>query len=188
MSTERELFSSAYDSFTKADYAKALEKFQLLESRGQTLPCAYLGYMFEHGLGVQEDANVALDYYRKGAVAKDALARTYLSNLLRSQGKLTEAVKLYEEPEQFDNPSANYWLYVFYNNGRGVDKDISKSYYYLRKAADLGHLYAVRDLSKLQMRGVFGIGMIIPGIIAFLFGIVKFAFVLANDKHSERLF
>ena len=55
------------------DYEKAFEIFSYLHDNGILESCYYLGYMYEHGDGVEQDIAKALAYYRKQCDSQSSL-------------------------------------------------------------------------------------------------------------------
>ncbi|MFW2606844.1 tetratricopeptide repeat protein [Aliarcobacter butzleri] len=51
--------------FEKGEYKKAIDIFKQLSLQNDGLSQAYLGLMYRHGLGVTQDFQKSLDYYKK---------------------------------------------------------------------------------------------------------------------------
>jgi len=52
-------------AFEKGDYKTAYEQFKPSAGRGDASAQCYLGYMYEHGLGVRKDHSEAARWFRK---------------------------------------------------------------------------------------------------------------------------
>src|SRR5262249_45817030 len=83
---------------------------------------------------------------------------------------------------------ALYHLGRLYELGTyGTRTDARRAYELFREAANLGHVWAERQLAVAMARGVLGIGRIPCGLIRFLRVLVVAARLHWTDKHSERL-
>lgn len=51
--------------YEKGDYQKAIIVFEQLSKEGNGLSQSYLGLMYRHGLGVKQNFQKSLDYYKK---------------------------------------------------------------------------------------------------------------------------
>jgi TPR repeat protein len=168
-------------------YTDAFEAFSMLQANSVHDASTYLGYMYQKGLGVAPNDEKAIETYRSGALQGVERAQFYLARLLFSSGQYDEAAKWYSTLYDQGNLSAKYWLYILYRDGLGVVRDRGKSRSFLEQAAESGHLYAMRDLSKRYLRGEYGAFGILRGGWMTLHGIYKWAFALANEPKHDKL-
>lgn len=182
-----ERLSRAYKLLTEKNYTLALQLLSDLMSADVLAASTHLGYMYEHGLGTKADEDKAIEIYRVGAINGIERSQIHLAKLLFIKQRYSEALKWYTELHNSGSASSAYWLYVIYRDGLGVatDKDLSRIY--LNIAAKRDHIYAIRDLSRLYMRGEFGLIGIFKGVYMFIYGICKMAFALANEPTADKL-
>lgn len=102
-----------------------------------------LGYYEENGIGLPLDINDAIVWYTKAAdeghyiPAMMALARIYENG----KGKLLppdigKAINLYKKCADAGEPEAQIKMGEFYNEGRGVTKDLTEAYVWMALAAN----------------------------------------------------
>lgn len=63
----KEVYEAGLKLFDKHDYNKAFEYFQEGEKKGNSDCICIIGYMYERGLGVVQDYDLAASYYKKAA-------------------------------------------------------------------------------------------------------------------------
>ncbi|RAP26348.1 hypothetical protein DID78_06850 [Candidatus Marinamargulisbacteria bacterium SCGC AG-343-D04] len=122
-----------------------------------------LGWMYQHGKGVEKDLNEALRLYLLAADKGEANAQNNLACMLRD-GKgvdqdLNEAIRLYTLAAKQGDKDAQYNLGNMYRQGKGVDPDMSEEermkeavkWYIL--AADQGFSGAQNNLGWMHVKG-----------------------------------
>jgi TPR repeat protein len=182
-----ERIMTAYERYKNENYSEAFQLFTALWDDGVYEAAIYLGDMYRRGLGAARNVDTARELYKEAASHGVELAQLRYAELSRSEGRYEDALQWYAKLAAAGNISAQYWLYVFYRDGKGVQADSQASTKYLEQAADGGHLYAMRDLSRRYLRGKYGTLGILKGIGMSLRGMTKFAFALANEPGSEKL-
>ena len=139
--------------------AKALfkeSKIGLLNLAGRNDPQAqaFLGVMYNRGMGVEQDFKEAVKWYRKAAEQGNAVAQYNLGQMYREgQGveqDFKEAVKWYRKAAEQGDVDAQYNLGVMYATGRGVEKDEEEAIKWLRKAAEQGNKPAKAVLKEIE--------------------------------------
>jgi len=131
-----------------------------------TLAQMMLGYRYFTGIGVQQNCESALTYYKK--VAKK------VSNETKSHGgNAVQRVRLYDELEQpggtagqIDEDLLQYYQFLadkgdvqaqvglgqlYYQGGRGVDIDYEKAFKYFNLAAEAGNGNGLAYLGKMYL-------------------------------------
>ncbi len=118
--------------------------------------CTYLGYMYDHGQGVEEDDQRAADLYAKSCGAGDARGCASLGTLYENGNgvpqDLGKAAKSYERSCGLAESHCTY-LGLLYEQGMGVSKDASKAVQHYRKACDAGDTRGCANLGKMQELG-----------------------------------
>ena len=183
----RQEVAAARTLFKEMKYSEAFIGFLKLHSKGNITASSYLGYMYEHGLGMAVDKDEALRIYREASDRGSERAQLMCASLLRSMSEYAESTRLYAKLSENGNPSAKYWMYICFRDGLGYTKDMQQSDAYLKQAAEAGHLYAMRDLSKQYLRGEHGFIGIFKGIAMSFSAIARSANALANDPDGDKL-
>ena len=65
--------------------------------------------------------------------------------------------------------------------------DVRKAYELFQQTADLGHVWAERQLAAATMKGLFGIWRIPFGLIRFVRVLMVACRLNWNDRHSDKL-
>ena len=71
-------FEKGVVAYQRGDYQAALKEFLPLADQGEAPAQNYLGFMYDTGIGVIEDATEAVRWYRRAADQGDARAQTSL--------------------------------------------------------------------------------------------------------------
>ena len=135
------------------DYATTLAKITPLAEAGDAEAQYWLGDMYDHGRGVDEDDAEAVKWYRLAAEQGNADAQYDLGRMYDwgygVEQDDAEAVKWYRRAAESGQAYAQHALGSRYENGRGVEKDIQLAYMWYRLAADQGVLLRAETLGKL---------------------------------------
>lgn len=94
--TAAQSYAEGYQAFNAGNYETARQIWQDLADRGDTLAMIGLGTLYERGFGVRQNAERALQLYRRAANAGDSRARSYVQRL--------EAQRPATSPTQTDMP------------------------------------------------------------------------------------
>lgn len=121
------------------------------------------------------------------AKQNDSAGQFYLGKVYEASSDYEVAVRWYEQAAEKLYSPAIYSLGRLYELGRGVNCDKEKAYSLFERAAQLGHIFALKAYATRMMkyrRGLFGF---IKGcflVIKAYFLAYKLALV---DQHSDRL-
>jgi TPR repeat protein len=148
--------SSAADAGFKAlarnEFSTARVAFEraLAEGEGHDVS-VHLGWLLEQGLGGDKDEDRARSLYRQALDREPAsLAAYYLGLLEMKSGNRREGAELLQRAADSGNPSAAYWLYAFTSEASDSESTALAERSLLR-AAELGHVYALRDIALRQV-------------------------------------
>ncbi len=100
----------------------------------------------------QEEARkTRMEELRMAAKRADEAARKMKEDFEKASGlyyekKYDEAFPIFKRLAEDDNASAQNFLGICYEYGRGVDKDIQKAVSWYQKSADQGNVYAIRNI------------------------------------------
>jgi hypothetical protein len=163
----------AWEALEAWNYRAAARLFEPLAERGSVYALINLGWMYSRGhLGARDPKKaIALweEAVRMGSIdAKHRIARTLLDN-----GDLPRARTLFLEGAEWGYKPSIYWAGRMLIHGQGGEADRRAGVALLKRAADGGHVFAHRELLRLELndaRSVLGRlrahGKIALGILA----------------------
>jgi len=103
---EQNRFSDAVTAFEAGDFGAARRAFEILAFQGRAEAQRFLGRMYDKGLGVPQDYNKAIEWYRKAATQKDPAAQYYLGLKYANGHGVAE-----------NQMQAYIWFAISFNNG-----------------------------------------------------------------------
>ena len=118
-----------------------------LAERGDAEVQFILGGMYENGAGVRQDKGEAIRWYQKAA----------------EQGHI-EALKNLNELAGRGDAEVQFILGGMYENGIGVRQDKGEAIRWYQKAAEQGHIEALKNLNELAGRGDAEVQFILGGM------------------------
>ncbi len=151
----------------EANPAAALKKFQELAAQKNPVGLRKIAGVYEAGLaGEKKDFKKALENYSAAAQGNDALALFRLASFNDTGVKLdpksdvvdvprndAAALSLYRLAAQNKLPIANYNVGVFYEQGRTVDRDLTKAFGFFQEAAQAGVALAMQKVGLYYSNG-----------------------------------
>jgi TPR repeat protein len=148
--------------FSLTEYAECADLFRYVVDREPKNDHAhyYLGYLYQNGLGVDQDNTTALRYYWKAVKLsgeRNSLACFKLGMLYTGNGQngLVErdrAVYWFQKAADMDEKNACNVMGVMHERGdENVVKDYQKAFEYYTKGAQLGSLDAKFNLGSLLL-------------------------------------
>src|SRR5204863_9122128 len=131
-------YDAGLRAFDAKDYATALKEWRPLAEQGQKTAQNGLGYLFERGLGVPRDAQIAAKWYRSAAEQGDAPAEYNLGLLYRRGAGVAqsdeEAIRWLKRAADGGIAAAALNLgNLYYKEGKG---DVTEAVRYWRMAAE----------------------------------------------------
>lgn len=180
------IFARAYfEGFgVQQDWAKAFEIYQYLYQQGILQSAYYLGYMYEYGLGIEQDVQKALDYFHQSQTSQTYyhLGEMYMlgQHVNRNeekalgyfeksheplsyydQGLLYEerrdwslAFEKYNEGAKLFQVDCLYKAGLFLRRGIGVELNLLESKKYFQYAYYLLHGNSAYELSMMYFDGI----------------------------------
>jgi TPR repeat protein len=134
-----------------------IEEWRKAAEKGDAPTQFHLGWCYENGHGVNQDAVEAVKWYRKAAEQGLAGAQCNLGRCYdNSQGvnqDVVEAVKWYRKAAEQGLANAQYNLGMCYDNGQGVNQDAVEAVKWYRKAAEQGIANAQYNLGVCYQNG-----------------------------------
>ena len=134
---------------------RAAKLYEAAAKQGHVEAQNWLGYCYQHGLGVAQDDTKAVEWYRKAADAKLAMAQNNLGLMyLSGKGGLEED---YAKAFELFQSSANQgydWgmnnLGGLYEKGWGTEQDMAKALFLYREAAAKGNEAAQKSAKRIE--------------------------------------
>ncbi len=157
-SLAQDQFNAALQAHNKEDYATALKLAELSATSGLSDAQVFLGFMYEKGLGVNEDINKAISWYAKASELGNHQAQV-LMGLLYEKGKgvpldFNKAAEQYKNAMDNGSRRALVRLAVLYSDGRGVPMDRQKSIELINRAILMGDQEANLLMAISYERGI----------------------------------
>ncbi len=139
-------------AFMEEDYDTKLEYFNKVVEEGNepfyiALAMNEIGYMYQEGMGVEQDYAKALEWLEKAAdfgnsSAMNNIGYSYYYGVGVEQD-YAKALEWFEKAADLRNSSAMDWIGSIYREGLGVEQDYTKALEWYEKAADLGNSNAM---------------------------------------------
>jgi hypothetical protein len=143
----------AVAAYKRKDYSNAYAIFKKLAEKEYAPAESDLAAMYAGGIGVAEDRQQAVFWWRKAAKENDPKA-VYNMALAYSDGKGVskddkEAFYWYRKAAYLGFDFAQYNLAVMYALGKGIEKDDTQAAFWYRKSADRGNPDAEYNLGMM---------------------------------------
>ena len=132
-------FVLGLQAFDKGNYDRAFREWFPLALEGNPDAQFNIGFLFENGLGIEENPSEAATWYRRAAVTGIADAQHNLGSLY-SSGKgverdLDQAAHWFFEAARRGHPEAQLNIGMLYSVGAGVEPDLVEAYKWTGLAA-----------------------------------------------------
>jgi cell division septation protein DedD len=137
------------EKWRAGDYAAAVAIWQPFAAAGDADALFNLGQAYKLGRGVEADAAIARDYYRKAAVKGHLPAQANLGIALFQAGEKPEAIKWLKTAADRGEARAQYVLGIAAFNGDGMPRSKSLGYGYLLRAQASGLPQAITALGTI---------------------------------------
>lgn len=139
-----------------ASYDQAVAMAQQGAANGDGEAHDWLGYFYEHGMGVDADMSKAEQHYKVAAELGENHAKWRLGVLIDTGeigGTLEEAVALFQSAANEEYLDGYVSLAVMQAMGRGTAQDYAASLSNYMKAARLGSAHGAQGVGVLLMNG-----------------------------------
>lgn len=130
--------SSGVQKWRAGDWAGAVADWVQPAARGDMDALFNLGQAYRLGRGVQQNQEVALDYYRRAAAKGHVAATANLGITLYQDGRKTEALQHLREAADKGDLRAGYVLGVATFTGDGAPRNPTLGYAYVLRSRDGG--------------------------------------------------
>ncbi|MET1411520.1 tetratricopeptide repeat protein [Roseibium sp. HPY-6] len=141
------------------DYARAADEYQkAIDAEGSARAKAYLGWLYQEGLGVGQDLEKSRALYEDAVAEGQPFALTELgfSLVYGSEGRTPNVYRgrrLLEKAAADEYLAALLVLADMYDNGTGVARDSNEAFHLYQRAADLGDPDALASIGDYYMDG-----------------------------------
>lgn len=140
----------AMAEFDAANYQSARVLLELTE-RNPAADLA-LAYIYQQGLGGEVEIEKAVRLYEALVERGDQQSMYYLGTLYLSKQELSTALYNFEMAASRGHVSAAYWVAALYDGLDGFPKDRTRYLAAIKRASELGHLFAKRDVARIEMK------------------------------------
>ena len=151
-------FADGWNAYVAGNYKLAHEEWLSLAEEGHSGALLNIGVLYEKGLGVEQDAAMALEWFRKAADRGEIVAFHNIGVLYRDGRGVpqnhVEAAKWFLKAAESGDTYGRFQLGLASINGLGVPQNISDGVELIRKAADGGNPLAALELAKMHRAGL----------------------------------
>jgi len=146
-------FKQASDLYMHGEYTQAKKIFEKLAKKNNMQAQYNLGYLYEHGEGVEKNAQQALVWYKKSAkqgyVDAQYNVATFYFTGKGVKKDVQKALYWYEEAGKRGDRNALFNLGTFYAEGKEVEKNKITAFNYWIESAKRSHVKAQESLDLL---------------------------------------
>ncbi len=138
--TPAKILEVARNAYAGKNYTKALEYFKKAADFGISEAMNTVGRMYNNGLGIKQDYNMAMEWYLKAAELDNGKAIMNLADLFyNKKGDYTIARNWYDKAAQLGFHRAMRILGDIYLYGKGVEEDAGTALEWYKLAIDSGN-------------------------------------------------
>lgn len=138
----------------KKNPERAFKLYEAAAKKGHVEAQNWLGYVYQHGLGVKQDEKAAVEWYQKAADSKLAIAENNLGLMyLGGKGVEQDYRKAFELFERSANQGYDWGmnnLGGLYEKGWGTEQDLAKALFLYKQAAAKGNEAAAKSEKRLE--------------------------------------
>jgi uncharacterized protein len=140
------------------DVKKGISHISSAIELGHSQAMFHMGMMHDNGIGVQRNALVANDWYRKSRMAESPVKRTF--NFYKEKGngivevQYSEILKDLISQAENGNAEIQFQLARIYDDGKLVPRDFDKALHWYKKAAMNEYEEAQFTLGYFYCRGI----------------------------------
>lgn len=186
---EREPDAAALEHAGTLGDSEAKSEYEALAEKGSVLSMINLGHLSEYRK-IQDggpDFTGAEIWYRRAVDAGSAVATFHLGCFYFRRKNYTNTWReLMVGLERGYAPSIVRLAYL-YIDGIGVKRDHAQARIFMRRASELGNLWAKRGLARMEFNVGENLYVKIKGAATYICARVQFFFEERRDPNSERL-
>ncbi|GMR20209.1 MAG: hypothetical protein BMS9Abin36_0804 [Gammaproteobacteria bacterium] len=190
MDTNREqILERARKLYFQGKYNKALELYLPFAETGHVDSQVFVGWLYSKGSNdVEKNLEQAKRWLVPAAKSGNVDAIYLLGTVYYMLGDYNQAVSIFNHAAELGYSAAYYQLGKIYFTAEVVEKDIELAYKYFKKASDLGHIFAKREVALMLIKGYQGSLNIPKGMILLAASIVTGIYKAFKDPYGEITF
>lgn len=185
--TNEEPYAAAKRLLNQRRFAEAFAIYRDLAASGDARCQAFLGWMYDRGVGVAQNPAKAYECYKSAALLGYKEGAFYCGRRAAFAHNHKEALDWLGKAAAQGYGPALLWLGVLHLNGEGVTQDTDKAVRYLKQASETGNFLARRKLAILMLNGKLGLLRIPVGLILFPVAILRAFIDAAREGYTDRL-
>jgi len=166
-------------AYRNQDYLAAFNIYHRLGDTGHVDSQLMVAWMLLKGYGTTQDEEAAGAWYARSAALGSPQGSFFYGRYLMRLGQPKAARLHYLASAQAGFLPGIFLMGYTASRGLGTEVDLDEAYRYLTQAAKQGHLYAIRELGVLDLRGHRGVFWRLFGVVEFIAAVVG-AFLLAH--------
>ena len=151
------LYNKGDEYYNQSNYTEAVKYYRQAAEKGNADAQLQLGYCYETGKGLAENATEAFKWYRKAAEQGNRIAQSNLSNCYKNGIGITkdynEAVKWARKSADQGYSRGQNQLGNLYYFGQGVEKDYTEAARWFLKSAEQGNAAGMYNIGLCYQYG-----------------------------------
>lgn len=179
--------AKAEELFDAERYAEALTQFRGLADAGHPRAQLMVGWIYHHGLGVQEDFEEARRWYSRATDQGSMEAQFNLGVLCMKQSDFAAGRDWYQRAASQGYLPARYRLAWSYESGSGTTVDREKAFNLFEQTTKEGHLPSQMVIAKRLLAGYRGPIQRLVGLGLMLKTYMQTVWIAARDPQSDRI-
>lgn len=185
--TREHLLAKSEALFDTERYGEALAQYRNLAEAGHPRAQLMVGWIYHHGLGLQEDLEEARKWYSLAAGQGSMEAQFNLGVLCMKQGDSAAGRDWYQKAASQGYLPACYRLAWSYESGSGTTLDREKAFNLFEQTTREGHLPSQMAIAKRLLAGYRGPIQRLVGLGLMLKTYMQTVWIAARDPQSDRI-
>ncbi len=182
MEEKREhLLANAEELFDAERYGQALAQYRSLADTGHPRAQLMVGWIYHHGLGLQENLGEAHKWYSLAAGQGSMEAQFNLGVLCMKQGDFLAGRDWYQKA------ASQGYLPAWYESGSGTTVNREKAFNLFEQTMKEGHLPSQMAIAKRLLAGYRGPIRMIVGLGLMLKTYMQTVWIAARDPQNDRI-
>ncbi len=133
------------------------------------------------------DKAQAAQWFERAARTGSMSGAFYFARFLTTDGKHSESIHWYKQAADRGYPPALFRLGLAYAKGKGIEINIRLAYKYLEASKKDGHVFALREIALLDIKGNRGFKFRLYGVLELCRAITTGIYFGIVDSKSDKL-
>lgn len=181
------LLAQAEKLFDAERYGDALAQYRNLAEAGHPRAQLMVGWIYHHGLGLQENFDEARKWYSIAAGQGSMEAQFNLGVLCMKEGDFAVGRDWYQKAASQGYLPARYRLAWSYESDSGTTVDREKAFHLFEQTTKEGHLPSQMVIAKRLLAGYRGPIQRLVGLVLMLKTYMQTIWIAARDPQSDRI-